>query len=125
MHRLAVVLVAAFSVGGVLAIAGWQAYAAEDPAAASNASAVWSGGDAARGKQIFAANGCGWCHENTGRKAGRGPQLMNTPQTDAFIADRIRHGKTGRMPAFGGSFKDDQIKDLIAFIRNIKPEGTQ
>ena len=84
-----------------------------------------SGGDAERGKQTFANNGCGWCHEGGGRQAGRGPQLMNTTRSDVFIATRILNGKPGRMPAFGGSFDEDQIKDLIAFIHAIKPEATQ
>jgi mono/diheme cytochrome c family protein len=84
-----------------------------------------SGGDAQRGKQLFANNGCGWCHEGGGRQAGRGPQLMNTTRTDVFIATRILNGKPGRMPAFGGAFDEDQIKDLIAFIHAIKPEATQ
>jgi mono/diheme cytochrome c family protein len=84
-----------------------------------------SGGDAQRGQQLFANNGCGWCHEGGGRQAGRGPQLMNTTRTDVFIATRILNGQPGRMPAFGGAFDEDQIKDLVAFIHSIKPEATQ
>jgi len=84
-----------------------------------------SGGDPERGKQLFANNGCGWCHEGGGRQAGRGPQLMNTTRSDVFIATRILNGKPGRMPAFGGAFDEDQIKDIVAFIHAIKPEGTQ
>ena len=47
---------------------------------------------------------------------------MNTTRTDDFIANRIRHGSPGGMPGFGTSLKDDQIKDLVAFIHSIKPE---
>jgi len=78
---------------------------------------------AAAGKVLFAANGCGWCHEGGGRRPGRGPQLMNTERDDAFIAGRIQGGKPGRMPAFANSFSVEQIEDLIAFIRSIKPEA--
>ncbi|SMF82371.1 Cytochrome c, mono- and diheme variants [Tistlia consotensis] len=81
-----------------------------------------SGGDSASGQKIFAGNGCGWCHEGSGRRRGRAPQLMDTKRSDAFIATRILNGKPGRMPAFGGSFGEQQIKDLIAFIRSLKPE---
>jgi mono/diheme cytochrome c family protein len=85
--------------------------------------AALGGGDAERGRQLFANNGCGWCHEKTGRKAGKGPRLMDSPRTDTFIAERIRTGKQGRMPNFGRSLNDQQISDLVAFIRAIKPEG--
>lgn len=82
-----------------------------------------SGGDPGRGKQIFASNGCGWCHEGSGRKAGKGPQLMNSKRSDEFLATRILNGAPGRMPAFGGNFQEDQIKDLIAFIHSLDAEG--
>jgi mono/diheme cytochrome c family protein len=69
------------------------------------------------------ANTCGWCHSNAGRVAGKGPQLMGTALTDEQIAYRIRHGKSGAMPAFGSSFSDEQIKAIIKYIRDLKPEG--
>jgi len=67
-------------------------------------------------------NICGFCHENYGRKAGKGPQLMGTQLTDEQIFNRIKNGKPGRMAAFGGNFTDDQIRQIIAFIRNLKPD---
>ncbi len=70
------------------------------------------------------ANTCGWCHSNAGRVAGRGPQLMNTTLTDAEIIYRIRNGKQGAMPAFGSSFNDDQIKAIVKYIRELKPDGS-
>ena len=84
----------------------------------------YAGGDAARGRQTFANNGCGWCHEGSGTAAGRGPPLAGTKHTNEFLATRILNGLQGRMPAFGGNLDEDQIKDLIAFIHSIKPEGT-
>ena len=91
----------------------------------SRADDPYSGGDAQRGEQIFANNGCGWCHEGSGTEAGRGPALANTKRTNDFLATRIMNGKPGRMPAFGGNFDDQQLNDLIAFIHSIKPEDTQ
>jgi mono/diheme cytochrome c family protein len=108
---------------GLISTIAWAAPGAT--VARADAAGSWAGGDPTRGEQIFAGNGCGWCHEDTGRKAGRGPQLMNTTRTDDFIANRIRHGFPGRMPGFGTSLKNDQIKDLVAFIHSIKPEGKQ
>jgi mono/diheme cytochrome c family protein len=84
---------------------------------------AWAGGDPAHGQQIFASNGCGWCHEGSGRKPGRGPQLMDTTRDDDFLALRISNGSPGRMPAFGSSLDDQAISDLIAFIHSIKPEA--
>jgi len=74
----------------------------------------------------FSAHGtfssiCGFCHEDGGRRAGKGPQLMGTDKTDEQIFNRIKFGKPGRMAAFGGAFTDDQIKQLVAYIRNLKP----
>lgn len=70
------------------------------------------------------ANTCGWCHSGAGRIAGKGPQLMGTKLTDSEIVYRIRTGKPGAMPAFGAAFTDDQMKAIVAYIRDLKPEGS-
>jgi mono/diheme cytochrome c family protein len=67
-------------------------------------------------------NICGFCHENYGRKAAKGPQLMNTERSDEFIFNRIKNGMPGRMAAFGTAFTDDQIHDIVKFIRSLKPD---
>jgi mono/diheme cytochrome c family protein len=72
-------------------------------------------------KSLFAST-CGWCHSNGGRSAGKGPQLMGTTLTDAEIANRIRNGKTGQMPAFGSTFSDEDIKAIIRYIRELKDD---
>lgn len=72
-------------------------------------------------KNIF-RNICGFCHEDYGRHAGKGPQLMNDPNTDEFLVNRIKHGKPGRMAAFGSVFTDEQIHQIVKFIRNLKPD---
>jgi mono/diheme cytochrome c family protein len=71
-------------------------------------------------KQLFATT-CGWCHSDGGRAAGKGPQLMNTTRDDEFIRDRIKNGKQGAMPAFGSTFSDAQIDQIIKYIRDLKP----
>src|SRR5215510_12580669 len=70
--------------------------------------------------QLFATT-CGWCHSDGGRAAGKGPQLMNTTRDDDYIRDRIKHGKSGAMPAFGETFSDAQIDEIIKYIRQLKP----
>jgi len=69
--------------------------------------------------KLFAST-CGWCHSNGGRSPGKGPQLMGTTLTDAEIANRIKHGKPGQMPAFADAFSDDDIKAIIRYIRELK-----
>jgi len=66
-------------------------------------------------------NICGFCHEDYGRKAAKGPQLMNSERTDEFLFNRIKKGMPGRMAAFGSVFSDDQIRDIVKFIRSLKP----
>ena len=65
---------------------------------------------------------CGYCHQDYGRHEGGGPQLMNDPHDDAYLFNRIKHGKSGRMPAWGSVFTDDQIHQIIKFIRSLKPD---
>lgn len=71
--------------------------------------------------QLFATS-CGWCHSGGGREAGKGPKLMDSPLSDAEIASRIRSGKTGQMPAFSGAFTEAQIREIVAYIRALKPQ---
>ena len=79
-----------------------------------------SSGDAAQGQKYFEQAGCGWCHAEAGRVAGKGPKLEGTERSDSFIAFRIKHGKEGTMPAFGATFNDKQIADILAYIRSLK-----
>jgi mono/diheme cytochrome c family protein len=78
-------------------------------------------------KKAFSVKGtfrniCGFCHEDYGRKAGKGPQLMGDTNTDEFLVNRIKNGKPGRMAAFGSIFTDDQIHQIVAFIRTLRPD---
>ena len=70
--------------------------------------------------QLFATT-CGWCHSDGGRIAGKGPQLMDSPRSDDYIRNRIKAGKVGAMPAFGETFSDAQVDDIVKYIRSLKP----
>ena len=72
---------------------------------------------------VLFANTCGWCHAGAGRVAGRGPKLMDTTLTDAELSYRIKAGKTGAMPAFGSAFTEEQMKAIVKYIRDLKPDG--
>src|SRR5437667_12214656 len=71
-------------------------------------------------EQLFAST-CGFCHSDGGRAPGRGPQLMDSPRDDEFLRNRIKLGKQGAMPAFGESFSDAQIDEIVKHIRALKP----
>lgn len=95
-----------------------EAASAPAPGVAASSAAAFDPG------QLFAGV-CGWCHSSGGREAGKGPKLMGTALTDGEIVYRIKMGKTGQMPAFGSALNDQQIGAVVAYIRNLKPEGTQ
>jgi mono/diheme cytochrome c family protein len=78
----------------------------------------FAGGDAAAGKELFAAKGCGVCHtmEAAGSSGTIGPNLDEAKPSEELIADRLIHGK-GQMPPFRSQLTDKQIADLVAFIR--------
>lgn len=95
----------------MLAVGGAHAAAAQQAAATSSLNVP----------QLFATT-CGWCHSDGGRRAGRGPQLMNTTRSDDFIRYRIQHGKEGAMPAFGSEFSNADIDAIIKYIRSLKPD---
>lgn len=87
----------------------------------TSASATKEHGDDLDVKNVF-RNVCSFCHQDYGRKAGKGPQLMHSPQSDEYLFNRIKHGKPGRMAAFGTQFTDDQIKQIVEFIRELEPD---
>ncbi|MFO1319870.1 MAG: cytochrome c [Burkholderiales bacterium] len=69
-------------------------------------------------------NICGFCHSDYGRKAGKGPQLMNSERSDEFMVNRIKNGMPSRMAAFGSVYSEEQIRQIVKFIRNLK-EGEE
>jgi mono/diheme cytochrome c family protein len=71
------------------------------------------------GGTMFASS-CGFCHQSGGRAAGRGPKLAGTTRDNDFLAERIRKGKPGAMPAFGGAFSESQIMAIVAYIRALE-----
>jgi mono/diheme cytochrome c family protein len=72
-------------------------------------------------EQLFATS-CGWCHQNGGRTAGRGPKLASSDKSDDYIINQIKNGKMPGMPAFRGIFNDAQIQAIVGYIRGLKDE---
>jgi mono/diheme cytochrome c family protein len=71
------------------------------------------------GETMFATS-CGFCHQSGGRALGKGPKLAGTARSDDFIAERIRKGKPGAMPAFGPVFSESQVMAIVAYIRTLE-----
>jgi len=78
----------------------------------------FANGDAAAGKALFASKGCGVCHtmEAAGSTGTIGPNLDEAKPSEELIADRLINGK-GQMPPFRSQLTDQQIADLVAFVR--------
>jgi len=74
--------------------------------------------DDIEGGKMFATT-CGFCHQEGGRHAGRGPKLSKSERSDEYIVERIKKGKVGAMPAYGGVFSDGQIIAILAYIRGL------
>jgi len=70
------------------------------------------------GGQMFATT-CGFCHQDGGRHAGRGPKLSKSERSDDYLIERIKKGKPGAMPAYGSVFSDGQIIGILAYIRGL------
>jgi mono/diheme cytochrome c family protein len=91
-----------------------------EEAATPRAETATSAGDAANGEKLFAAHGCGACHGTAG-EGGVGPKLVGAEETDAELFAAIKSGVPGTaMMAFGDRLSDEEIRDLIAFIRQLK-----
>jgi mono/diheme cytochrome c family protein len=125
--RTAVTLSAAFVIAAADPSSARHAYALETSAEALFAQASPSKADGSApeasptdidGPTLFATL-CGFCHENGGRTAGKGPKLAGTKRSDEYIVEKIKKGKPGAMPGFGASFSDGQIVAILAYIRGL------
>jgi mono/diheme cytochrome c family protein len=72
---------------------------------------------------------CAGCHAADGSGTSPAGKAMGVPdlrspelqkKTDAELIDSTTNGK-GKMPAYKGKLTDDQIKQLVAYIRTLKP----
>lgn len=74
-------------------------------------------GDAANGKTIFAAQGCGSCHtlSDAGSSGSVGPNLDDSKPDVDLVVDRVTNG-SGAMPAFGDKLSEQEINDVAAYV---------
>jgi len=78
----------------------------------------WAVGE---GKRLYQAYNCNGCHANGG--GGMGPALMDAtwvygsePQN---VYTTIVEGRPNGMPSFGGKIPDQQIWQLVAYVRSM------
>jgi mono/diheme cytochrome c family protein len=71
---------------------------------------------------------CAACHAADGSGNSATGKALATPdlrsddvqkQTDAQLTDSIANGKGKKMPAYKGKLTDDQIKELVSYIRDL------
>lgn len=81
-------------------------------------------GNPAKGKGIFASNGCTSCHtlKAAGSSGTVGPNLDQAKPSYQLATDRVTNGK-GVMPSFKGRLTAQQIADVAAFV--VKSTGGQ
>jgi cytochrome c len=106
--------------------------AAQAPAGQSQASGTaTASADPAKGKEIF-NNSCAGCHSTgsdqivgPGLKGETGkPKLANgNPMNDANLTAWIKAGGTGKignMPGQGGTLNEQQIADVVGYLKTLK-----
>ncbi len=96
---------------------------------------VASGADVAKGKATYDIS-CSGCHGPTGKGDGPAAASLNPKPRDLsdktyarslkdeYLFEIIKNGgpavkKSPLMPALGKTLKDDQIKDLVAYLRSL------
>lgn len=88
-----------------------------EPAPATTQTTGGEAGDAASGKEVYEAAGCGSCHtfEAAGSSGSIGPDLDDAaPSFDAVVSQVTNGG--GAMPAFGDELTAQEIRDVAAFV---------
>lgn len=77
-------------------------------------------GSAKTGAALFSDKGCTYCHGSVGQGAKKGPALTDVWKdktwTNEKITNQILNGGQ-KMPPFQDSVSDDEVKDLIAWLR--------
>ena len=91
--------------------------AAAAPATTGGGGGSAAQGDPAKGKALFAQQGCVGCHtlKAAGATGNVGPNLDQLkPSFDAVVRQVEKGG--GAMPSFKGSMTEEQIHDVAAFV---------
>jgi len=118
--RAARVAAISLVVWGIAAGATWAPAAAAQDVPTANPTPA----DVDTGKQIFEQR-CSVCHGLDGAGA-MGPNIQGIPMRIGapIVANTIRNGVTGAMPAFAGQLTDAQIQQVIAYLLTLTRKDT-
>jgi mono/diheme cytochrome c family protein len=77
-------------------------------------------GDAAKGKEIFAAQGCGSCHTlaDAGSSGTVGPNLDDAKPSFDHVVEMVTNG-AGVMPSFKDKLSEQEINDVAAYVSSV------
>jgi len=113
---------------GVLAASGAAAAQSSGP---SKNPVPYTPASIARGRTFFLQN-CQSCHDEDGRARSAAvaiaadltdPDRWKFGTADRQIFNTIKNGAADAMPPFGADLKDEQIWDVVNFVRSIGPES--
>lgn len=98
-----------------------EAVSSPPPGGEAQPSPAAAAGDPANGAIVFAAN-CAGCHGPDAAGGSVGPTLISAElkaQPDDFFRQVILNGRSGTaMPAWQGRLSEQEIEDVIAFLRS-------
>jgi mono/diheme cytochrome c family protein len=98
-----------------------EAVASPEPGGEADASPAPAAGDSANGASVYALN-CAACHGEDAAGGAVGPTLVSAElkaQDDDFYRQVILKGRSGTaMPAWEGRLSEQEIEDVIAFLRS-------
>jgi mono/diheme cytochrome c family protein len=82
------------------------------------------GGDAAKGKQLFMADGCAYCHGTVGQGGGGragGLRLAQMPIPFVAFLNQLRHPGNEMPPYVAAVLSDQDATDIFAFLASLPP----
>jgi len=66
---------------------------------------------------------CAMCHGPEGKGGKMGTKDFASPEvsgmSDAQLTEAVTKGKPPKMPAYEGKLKENEIKDLVAYVRGL------
>jgi mono/diheme cytochrome c family protein len=81
-------------------------------------------GDAARGKQLYLADGCSYCHGTVGQGGGgraAGLRIAQQPIPFAAFLDQLRRPANEMPPYVEAVLSAQDVADIFAYIQALSP----
>ena len=93
-----------------------------------SAGAAWAAeapsGDAAKGRQLFLANGCAYCHGTVGQGGGGrtgGLRIANMGIAFPAFLNQLRQPVNEMPPYVASALPDRDVADIYAYIASLPP----